>query len=54
MRLIRLDDELGMAAEVTEGVRNEILTPRGLTLDNGREVNSVNGENKRRRRVEGV
>lgn len=46
------DDELVMAAELT-GVRNEILTIRRLTLDNGREANSLNGENRRRRGVEG-
>lgn len=43
--MIGLDnDELSMWAEETERVKNEILTIRGLSLDNGREVNLLNGK----------
>lgn len=48
--MIRLDnEELSMWAEETQGVNNETLTIRELSLDNGREVNLLNGKKKNRR-----
>ena len=48
--MIGLDQgELGMAAGGTEGVRNKSLTTSRFILDNGKEVNLLNGENRRRR-----
>lgn len=35
-----------MWAEETQGVKNETLTIRELSLDNGREVNLLNGKKK--------
>lgn len=52
--MIGLDnEELSMGAEGTEAVKNETLTTRGLSLNKGREVNLLNGENRRVRRFEG-
>lgn len=52
--MIGLDnDELSMWTEETERVKNETLTIRGLSLDNGREVNLLKGKNRRMRGFEG-
>lgn len=47
------EDEPSMAAGGTEGDRNKILTTSRFSLDNGKEVNLLNGENRRRRGFEG-
>lgn len=44
--MIRLE-ELSMWAEETQGIKNETLTIRGLSLDNGREFNLLNGKKKK-------
>lgn len=51
--MIGLDnDEFGLGAEGTERIRNETLITMRLSLDNEREVNLPNGENRRMRGFE--